>query len=169
MAERFASRRVGVCLLSAALSACADLAPVYERPALSVDAVTGASPVATELGWRDFFAEPRLRSTIGLAPANNRDLRVAALNVQSARAQYRIQGASKLPTLTGGATATRSGGAGFVGNNLSVSANLSAYELDLFGRIKNLNAAALQIFLASDEARRSVQISLVAETASSWL
>ncbi|MDC8786813.1 efflux transporter outer membrane subunit [Roseateles koreensis] len=172
------SRLIWALPFAAALSACADLAPTYVRPEPAVASAkdsgatstrAGAARDAADLGWREFFTEPRLGGTIELALANNRDLRVALLNVQSARAQYRIQDAATGPTMTAGAAATRSGGTGFASNNFSASANLSAYELDLFGRVKNLNAAALQSYLASDEARRSVQISLVAATANAWL
>lgn len=97
--------------------------------------------------------------------ANNRDLRVAALNVQRARAQYRVQDAVSLPQVNAGAGLSRSQ----VGNSATVNLGLSAFELDLFGRVKNLSESALQATFSSAETRRSVQISLVAELANAWL
>lgn len=154
------------------LAGCANLAPPYARPDPAVphadQAAQAAQPAASEaaeLGWRAFFSDPRLRAVVGLALTHNRDLRVAALNVERARAQYRITDAARLPTLNAGASASRSDN----GSSLSASVGLAGFELDLFGRVKNLGEAALQSYLATDESRRSVQISLVAETANAWL
>ena len=153
--------------LSLLLGACAHLAPDYQRPAPAVPAEgQAAARDAAELPWRQFFADERLRRLVGLALANNRDLRVAALSVERARAQYQVQDAgSRLPQLDATAAAGRASG----GSRFSASLGLAAYELDFFGRVRDLNEAALQSFLASTAARRSAQISLVAETANAWL
>jgi multidrug efflux system outer membrane protein len=174
--------------LPAAFSGCS-LMPAYQRPASPVpavypvvggsDAAGAASSAATaaDIAWRDFFADPRLQQLITLALDNNRDLRVAVLNIEQSRAQYRIQDAASLPTVN----ASGSGSAGRTPVDLSptrqagitrqYSATLgfSAYELDLFGRVRSLNAQALQQFLATEEARRSTHISLVAEVANDYL
>lgn len=151
------------------LAGCANLAPPYARPDPAVPhADQAAQPVAgetAELGWRSFFSDPRLRAVVALALAHNRDLRVAALNVERARAQYRISDAARLPSVNLGAGASRTDS----GTSLSASVGLAGFELDLFGRVKNLGEAALQSYLATAESRRSVQISLVAETANAWL
>ena len=150
----------------ALLGGCANFAPSYTRPLPAVPAPgLPAAQQAAELGWREFFSDARLRELIALTLANNRDLRVAALNVQRARVQYRVQDASTLPNLNAGASLSRSQD----GNSASVQLGLAAFELDFFGRIKNLSEAALQQTFASDESRRSVQISLVAEAANAWL
>jgi multidrug efflux system outer membrane protein len=145
------------------------------------------------VGWRDFFTDPRLVSVIETGLANNRDLRVAAANVLQARAQYRVQRADQLPAITanGSATYTNSplgagGGAGGVGGGTGVgagagagatstdfaiySANVgfSSFELDLFGRLRNLSRAAQQQYLASEEAARTARISLIAEIGTAW-
>ena len=114
---------------------------------------------------------------IALALANNRDLRVAALNIEKARAQYRIQRADLFPAVdaTGGQNAPRppgdltSSGEAEVNRSYSATVGFSAYELDFFGRIRSLNDQALETYLGTEEARRSAQISLVAEVANTWL
>ena len=108
---------------------------------------------------------------------NNRDLRVAVLNIAQARAQYRIQDAATLPTLSanGSGTATRTPpslsatGEALTSHQYSATLGVSAYELDLFGRVRNLSAQALEQYLSTEEARRSTQISLVAEVATAYL
>ncbi|CAM3916798.1 AdeC/AdeK/OprM family multidrug efflux complex outer membrane factor [Paracidovorax anthurii] len=166
------------------LAGCANLAPRYERPAPPVPAAYpdagGAAPAgaaAADIDWRQFFADDRLRALIALALDHNRDLRVAVLNIEQARAQYRIQDAQTLPAVnaTGSGSAGRtpaslSGtGAALTTHQYSAGLGISAYELDLFGRVRNLSAQSLEKFLATGQARRSTQISLVAEVASAYL
>jgi outer membrane protein, multidrug efflux system len=156
------------------------LAPRYQRPAAPVPAAAGApapgAADASDLGWRDVFADERLRALVALALENNRDLRVAALNVELTRAQYRIQRASELPALA----ATASGTVQRVPASLSVSGKAVtaesysvggalAFELDLFGRLRSLSGAALEQFLQTEEARRSAHLSLVAAVATQYL
>lgn len=167
--------------LAVVLAGCSTLAPHYERPAAPVPAVfptaSASGQAAADIDWRDFFADTKLRSLIDLALANNRDLRVAVLNIAQARAQYRVQDAATWPTLnaTGSGSASRtpaslSGtGQAVVGHQYSASIGTSAYELDLFGRVRSLNAQALESYLATAEVRRSTHISLVAEVASAYL
>ncbi|WP_445177225.1 efflux transporter outer membrane subunit [Rhizorhapis sp. SPR117] len=170
------------------LSAC-DMAPKYVRPALPVpSALPGENTVVTpnaanpaEMAWRDFFTEPRLRRVIELALVNNRDLRVALANVEQARALYRVQRADLFPTLdvNGGATfqklpagVSTSGTAPSASGRSDIySANIgtSAWEIDLFGRIRNLNKAALEQYFASVENRNAAQTALIAEVATAWL
>lgn len=170
-------------LLTAALllTGCANLAPHYERPAAPVPAAyPAASPngaTVVDLAWSDFFADAKLRSLIELALANNRDLRVAILHIEQARAQYRVQDAQTLPMVNanGSGTASRtpaslSGtGAALTSQQYSANLGVSAYELDLFGRVRNLSAQALEQFLATEQARRTTQMSLVAEVTTAYL
>ena len=173
------------------LAGCASLAPrlpepdpaipiEWPLPATALEAnvavadVSGTTPATAataDIGWRDFFVDPALNELISRALANNRDLRTAALNIERARALYRIQRADLLPTLVVGASATRSGGdgAGTVPQVYSVSLGISAFELDFFGRVRDLSRAALQQYLAQEEVRRSVQLSLIAEVANVYL
>ena len=131
----------------------------------------------TDIPWQEFFVSPHLQKLIGLALANNRDLRVAALNIEKSRAQFRIQRADLFPKVDAGAAATYQRLAeDFSGTGLpvdlhqyTVGLGVSSYELDLFGRVQNLKDQALQQFFATGEARRSVQISLVAEVAANYL
>ena len=159
------------------LCACVDLAPAYRRPDAPVAAAwpdaSVAAPAggrdAADIGWRDVVLDERLRRVIEMALANNRDLRVSVLNVEQARAQYRIQDAASLPSVSAGASFTRSGGGGVASNSVGANVALSGYEIDLFGHVKNANDAALQAWLSSTEGARSARIALVAEVATQWL
>ena len=179
----FPLRTLTVALAAALASACS-LIPDYQRPAAPVPAsfpdaaqAAAATPAADAIAWRDYFADARLREVIALALANNRDLRVAALNIEKARAQYRIQRADLFPAIgaSGSQNAQRlpgdlnSSGEADVTRQYSATIGFAAYELDFFGRIRSLNAQALELYLGTEEARRSAQISLVAEVASAWL
>ncbi|WP_183381294.1 MULTISPECIES: efflux transporter outer membrane subunit [unclassified Herbaspirillum] len=175
--------------LALSLSGCVNLAPTYEQPAApvpgnwsgaalsgNVSGTTNAT-AADSLDWRSFFLDERLRQVIAQALANNRDLRVAALNVQYARAQYRITDANRYPELSASASSTASRtpgslsstGSALVSHDDSVGLGVSAFELDFFGRLKNLSDAALQTYQYQVETRRSTQISLVAQVATAWL
>lgn len=165
------------------LGACATLAPDYQRPAAPVPAAwataAGAddTAAAADIAWREFFADERLRRVVELALEHNRDLRVAALNIELARAQYRIQRADQFPSL--GLTASQNGqrvpgdlnstGESMISRQYGVSVGIVAWELDFFGRVRSLRDAALEQYLASEEALRSARIALVAETATAWL
>lgn len=179
----FPLRTLTVALAATLASACS-LIPNYQRPAAPVPAsfpgatqAAAATPAADTIAWRDYFADARLREVIALALTNNRDLRVAALNIEKARAQYRIQRADLFPAIgaNGSQTAQRlpgdltSGGEAGVTRQYSATIGFAAYELDFFGRIRSLNAQALELYLGTEEARRSAQISLVAEVANAWL
>lgn len=170
---------------AAALGGCS-LMPVYERPALPVPnaypvaaSASGAasSLEAADIGWREFFADERLRRVVALALANNRDLRVAALNIEKARAQYRVQDAALYPGVnaTASQSATRTAdnlrqpGNPEISRQYSANLGISAYELDVFGRVRSLGAQALEQFFATEAARRSTHISLVAEVANAYL
>lgn len=170
--------------LAAALASGCTMIPGYERPAAPVAAgFPNAAPAAAEatpadtIVWRDYFADAQLREAIAMALVNNRDLRVAALNIEKARAQYRIQRADLFPAVgaSGGMNAQRlpedltSSGEAEVNRSYSATIGFSAYEMDFFGRIRSLNAEALETYLGTEEARRSAQISLVAEVANAWL
>jgi multidrug efflux system outer membrane protein len=132
---------------------------------------------AADTGWRDVFGEPRLQALVALALENNRDLRVAALNVEQTRAQYRIQRAGALPSVAASAGSntqrTPAGlsptGRATTGTVYTVGAGVSAFELDLWGRVRNLSQAALQTFFASEEARRAAHLSLVSQVATQYL
>ncbi|WP_211474113.1 efflux transporter outer membrane subunit [Collimonas humicola] len=170
--------------LAILLSACINLAPDYVRPAAPVPAVWSQSSKqgtvqdgADAIAWHRFFMDPRLREVIELTLANNRDLRVAVLNIERARGQYQIQDAARYPALGAAADSSvrrmpASQGASddaAIARSQSVQLGFNAYELDFFGRLKNLSAAALATYQFNVETRRSIQISLVAEVASAWL
>ncbi|NMG77528.1 AdeC/AdeK/OprM family multidrug efflux complex outer membrane factor [Aromatoleum diolicum] len=178
-------RTLTIALAATLAGACTTLIPDYLRPAAPVPAVfpqaasgsDATGPRADAIAWRDYFADARLRELIDLALVNNRDLRIAALNIERARAQYGIQRADLFPSIaaTGGQTAQRlpadlgRDGEATTTRQYSATVGFSAYELDFFGRIRSLNAQALEQYLGTEEARRSAQISLVAEVANAWL
>jgi multidrug efflux system outer membrane protein len=130
---------------------------------------TAAGQAALDIGWRDFFADPKLAELIARALDNNRDLRVAVLNVERARAQYRIQRADRLPSVGANATLMRGGDGPQAAPTYSAGIGIAAFELDLFGRVRNLSQSALQQYFAQEEARRSAQLTLVAEIANTYL
>jgi multidrug efflux system outer membrane protein len=161
------------------LSACT-MAPRYERTALPVPdqfptAVAAQGQSAESLPWRQVFLDPRLQGVIDQALTNNRDLRVAVLNVERARSQYRIQRASLFPAVNGTVAGVRGNTTAVdtAGNPVTTevyTASLGAsWELDLFGRVRSLNQAALQSYFAVAENRKAAQISLISAVASAWL
>ncbi len=160
-----------------ALSGCSFI-PTYERPAAPVaadwpGAVSGSaagSPAAAEIAWSDFVTDARLRELIGLAIQNNRDLRVAVLNIEQVRAQYQIRRADRFPTLNLAATGSRQSSTDdSITNVYTAGLAMSSWELDFFGRVASLKEVALAQYLASEEARKAAQTSLVASVASTWL
>jgi multidrug efflux system outer membrane protein len=182
-------RSSAAALLAATALAGCTMAPTYHRPGLPVaqswptaapaqaNGSQAATPVATELAWKDVFLDPKLQAVIELSLAQNRDLRVAVADIERARAEYRVQRAELLPaigaTLSGDQTRTPAAfsptGQTATIKEYQASVGFSAYELDLFGRIRSLNAAALQSYFATAETRRAVQISLIAEVAGDYL
>lgn len=162
------------------LGGCMSFIPKYERPAAPVapsyapeltpaGSSAGQSPAA-DIEWQRFFADPRLKRLIELSLQNNRDLRVAILNIEQARAAYQIKRADQLPTLGAGASATReAGGNGGLVNVYSVGLQVTSYELDFFGRVRSLSQQALAQYLATEEARKTTQISLIASVATTYI
>jgi len=158
------------------LSACVNLAPAYQRPDAPVAATWPAAAPASagardadDIAWRDFVIDDRLRRVMEMALANSRDLRIAVLDVDNARARYRIQDATRLPGLDASAGLTRSGAHGVASNATSLGVALSGYEIDLFGRVRNTTDAALQSYLGTAEGLRATRITLVAAVATQWL
>ncbi|MGH7023161.1 MAG: efflux transporter outer membrane subunit [Caulobacteraceae bacterium] len=174
------------------LAGCIDLAPKYQRPSNPTPASfpTGpayAPPPAADVapvGWQDFFSDPKLKRVIAEALANNRDLRIAVANIEAARAQYHVQRAALFPTITANASATYgqqpvgvvSGGAPAPGQSgvynerlYSLTAGFSAWQLDFFGKIRNLTKAAREQYFATRQARDEAQLTLVDEVATDYL
>ena len=168
-------------LAVAALMAGCSLAPTYERPPAPVAAdwpaprpaaPASATRPASELPWADFVGDASLRELIRLALVNNRDLRVAVLNIEQARATWQIRRADQFPTVNLGATGAvqpRTDGSGGTTSAYTAGLSFTGWELDLFGRVASLKDAALAQYLASEEARRAVQASLIAAVANTWL
>jgi len=181
--------------LALPLAACT-LEPAYQRPAAPVPSAwpSGAAyapasgsaappapnaPNATsvEVGWREFFVDPQLQELISRALSGNRDLRIAALSVDEARALYRVQRAAQFPQIdvNAGLASTRvspklrAPGQSAQINSYTAGIGFTSYELDFFGRVRSLKHAALEEFMATEDARRSAQITLVAEVADAYL
>lgn len=186
------SRATAALALTSALAGC-NLAPKYHQPIAPVsatypEAVRGTR-TAAEIGWREFFADEQLKAYIAAALANNRDLAQAVARVAQARAQYRIQDAQRLPALdaTAGASRTRVPlnslgfgnaipGAGnadnptsITYNQFSLGARVSSFELDFWGRVRNLAEAQRRQYLATVEAERAFRLSLVGQVAATYL
>ncbi|QJC57131.1 Outer membrane protein OprM [Polaromonas vacuolata] len=177
--------------LSAVTALCAALAlagcsmiPVYNRPAapVAVDwpvlpantSATGelSAVPAADLEWQDFFSDPKLKQLITTALNNNRDLRVAVLNIESARAQFQIRSADQLPSVNASVSGLRQpniNGNGSISSSYTAGLAVTAYELDFFGRVASLKEAALAQFLATQEGRKTIQISLIASVANTYL
>ncbi|WP_321866873.1 efflux transporter outer membrane subunit [Paraburkholderia tropica] len=183
-------------LCAVALSACS-LDPAYQRPAAPVDAAwpTGAAyetvgassassasapatssatspaaaPFAADVGWRDYFKDPRLQKLIALALDNNRDLRVAALLVAEYEAQYRITRAALAPTIDAGGSITNTRTDGAISHSNTASVGTTSWEIDFFGRLRSLKRQALENYLSSEASRTSTQLTLVADVATDFL
>jgi outer membrane protein, multidrug efflux system len=164
------------------------MAPKYIRPEAPVPtdwptgpayedslAVQGA-PMAADLNWREFFSDPRLRKIIETALNNNLDLRAAALNVERARAIYGIRRVELLPTVNGSATYYKARIPVDISGRedtptleqFEVNLGITSWEIDFFGRIRSLKDKALEEYLASEQARRSIQILLISEVAGTY-
>ncbi|MDE1179840.1 efflux transporter outer membrane subunit [Paraburkholderia sp.] len=183
-----------IVLAVAALASGCTLAPKYQRPDAPVTAsfpkggVYETQPAsgeaarsakgraATDIGWDEFFADPRLKRVIELALHNNRDLRVSVLNVAEARAQYRVQRAELMPTLSATGTGTRTRtpadlsyvGRSTVGSDYQVAGSAS-WELDFFGKVQSLSQKALDTYLSTAQARKAAEIALVSQVADQYL
>ncbi|WP_423205691.1 efflux transporter outer membrane subunit [Pseudomonas kribbensis] len=169
-------------LVIALLLGGCSLAPTYERPVAPVaehwagETTKQGSPI-NQLAWQTFIVDPELRRLVVIALDNNRSLRQTLLDIEQARAQYRIQRADRVPGLNAGASGNRqrlpadlaSNGQAGVASSYQVGVSLPEYELDLFGRVKSLTDSALQEYLATEEAARAAQIALIAEVSQAYL
>ncbi len=173
---------------SALLAGCS-MAPDYERPpapipvdfpegdAYTLDDAVSDAPAAGHLPWQDFYTDEKLRAVVALTLENNRDLRVATLNVQRMRDMYNIERSRLLPTVNAGASAQRARTPGDLSysatpataSQYSVDMGFASWELDLFGRIRSMSDAALQEYFASAQASRSVQTMLISQVATTYL
>jgi len=173
-------------LIGLALLGGCNMAPAYVRPVPPVPASFPAPPTAsgeaaTAVGWQRFFGDPQLKADIGAALANNRDLAAATARIEQARAQFRIQQAAQLPQVDSSAGATRTraplGSLGFgdslgngsiTYNQYSVRVATSSFELDFWGRLRNLSESARRSYLATVEAQRAFRLSLISDVAATY-
>ncbi|WP_390901748.1 efflux transporter outer membrane subunit [Sphingomonas alpina] len=176
-------------LAGVSLSACTSMAPKYARPEAPVPAswpagdayLKQSEATLPSVSYRDIFRDDRLRRIIEQALINNRDLRVAAANIVAARAQYRIQRADLLPQVDASASVTRAdsgtgrtntGGSAVSGGartNYSTDLGITAFEIDLFGRVRSLTDAAQNRYFATEAAARATRLTLVGDIANAWL
>ena len=179
-------RRLALLAIAASLAGCT-LEPTYVRPAPATPAtwpVGAAYPPASDaplpsLSYRDIFRDPHLQTVIASALANNQDLQAALANVGIARAQYRVQRAQLLPTidatLSGEESQSHTQAAGIttsrrqIDRSFNADVGFSAFELDLFGRLRSLSHAAQEQYLASEAAERTARLTIIAEVASAYL
>lgn len=170
-------------ILALALSGCS-FAPRYEQPVPPVaqtfptySAPPAAAVKATQIGWRDFFNDPRLEIVIATALANNRDLAVSVAQVEQARAQYRIARSAQLPNLGLEATGSRvrqpgeltASGLPVTAETYDLDLGAAAFELDFWGRVRNLSAAARYRYLAGVEGQRAFRLSLIRQVAIAYM
>lgn len=183
------TREAFVISLAVILLAGCTMMPEYSRPAPPVPAgwptgpayagaqeIQAAAPAA-DIGWRDFYTDAHMQKVIVAALANNRDLRIAALNIERARGLYRIQRAALFPTVSafGDMSAERVPsdlsmiGRSEIVRQYDLGVGVSAWELDFFGRIRSLKESAMQQYLTTEQALRSLQISLMAQVAYAYM
>lgn len=178
-------RKAYLLAATALLGGC-QLAPPHERPApptasgypaaYAGDATLGVR--ATDIGWRDFFADPRLDQLVATALQRNHDLAVSVAQIEEARGLYRIQDAERLPQLGATADATRSrvpggdlgvpGAGPITANRFSVGVGVTGFELDFWGRVRNLSEAARSEYLATVQAERAFRLTLIRDVASTY-
>lgn len=171
------------------LAGCTTMAPKYSQPAAPVPVAWPEGPAykstatqqaqkpLADIPWQEYYVDPQLRKLIAVALENNRDLRVAALNIERSRAQYQIRRSDLFPKIDATASGNfqripadlSSSGKATTVEQYNVGLGVSSYELDLFGRVRSLKDQALEQYLATEQARRSVQISLVSQVAVSYL
>jgi len=185
-ARRVSGARAVVAFAGMYLAGCASLAPPDSTPSAPVaDAypADASEPVgadalpAAALAWRDYFVDPELRGLIELALRNNRDLRMATLRVEEARAGYRIQRAAQLPAFGVEGQAARSrvpgdlnaSGRSLVAGDYEVALGLAAWELDFWGRVRSLKTAALETFFATEAAQQAATVNLIAAVADGYV
>ena len=176
--------------LALVLAGCS-MAPKYERPeapiasdwpqlrlsrTLSGTPGSASSAVQTmaaaDIEWQNFFSDPKLRQLIEAALRNNRDLRIAVLNIEQARAQFQIRRADQFPTIGAAVTGSRqpaASGNGGITSVYTAGLAMTSYELDFFGRVASLKDAALAQYLATEEGRKTTQIGLIASVANTYL
>jgi multidrug efflux system outer membrane protein len=179
-------KRVAVALL-VAVAGCGRLAPRHVRPQLPTppeymsasDSDAAAGTPATEIGWREFFRDPRLDALIAAALQHNRNLAISVAQIEEARGLYRIQNADRIPSVDANASATRSrtsalatgvpNAQSVTGNRYAVGVAVPAFELDFWGRVRNLSEAARSRYLATVQAQRAFRLSLIQDVASAYL
>ena len=161
-------------------SAGCSLIPAFERPVAPVPSAfseahsarpSGTSQrVAADVAWQDFFQDARLKRLISLALQNNRDLRVAVLNIEQTRALLQAKRADEVPSVNAGITGSRLPNAsGTISSTYTTGLSVTAYEVDLFGRVRALSQAALAQLLATEEAGKTVHMALIASVANAYL
>ncbi|MDD2733754.1 MAG: efflux transporter outer membrane subunit [Desulfuromonadaceae bacterium] len=179
---------IPLCLLLGtllSLTGCATMAPKYEQPAAPVPAVWSGSNstpaegqhTVADIPWQEFFVDKQLAALIEQALKNNRDLRVAALNIERLQALYQIRRSDLMPKIEASASANfqripeglSSSRRAVTTEQYNVGLGLISYELDLFGRVRSLKDQALEQYLATEQAQRSVQITLVSQVATAYL
>lgn len=163
--------------LSTLLAAGCSFIPQFDQPNAPVPGLypttteSSASTAAADIPWEQFFTDQRLQQLITLGLENNRDLRIAVLNIEQARAQYQIQRSAEFPELGiagTGSRAANSQSGGYV-NTYMVGLSMPSWEIDFWGRIRSLKEQSLARYLATEEGRKSAQISLIASIAHTWL
>ncbi|ADD67035.1 RND efflux system, outer membrane lipoprotein, NodT family [Denitrovibrio acetiphilus DSM 12809] len=179
------NKLITAALLCIAVASCS-MMPEYNRPDVQLNkswskdgkyALNSEEENPASIGWEDYFESSVLKRIISRTLKNNFDMRLAVLNIDAAKAAYRIQKSELLPTVSAKGAASResvpadlsSTGNSVTSSTFSANLGVTAYELDFFGRVRSLNQKALEAYFATQEAKTSTQIALIAETASAYL
>ncbi len=182
MTTTMMTKHLSVLTAALVLAGCS-MAPQYERPAsplagdwpalgLATASAEQTGQAASALEWQSFFSDPQLRKLIEVSLANNRDLRIAVLTIEQTRAQFQISRANQFPSIGAAATGLRqpnTNGNGTITSAYTAGLAMTSYEIDFFGRVASLKDAALSLYLASEEGRKTAQISLIAAVANGYL
>ncbi len=175
---KLALKRTQLMTFVCILSGCSSMAPDYQQPESPVPDYfnqtmqkkeTSSNTEYKQQPWRNVLRDSRLQQVVSLALNNNRDLRIALLDIDKARAEYLIEDSARYPAITANAQYSNSENGSTISRASTASVGISSWELDLFGRLKSLNDEALNTWLATAETQRSTRMTLVAEVTSDWL
>lgn len=168
-------RSLSLVLVPFLIGGCVSLAPEYARPSAPIPTTwemggTQSSQSVKALEWQAFIRNEQLSRVVALSLEQSRNLRKAVANIEAARATYRIQKSSELPTIEAGATGSKArSSSSAISQSSSATLGVSSYELDFFGKARNLTAAEFETYKGVEEAEKAVRIALIAETANAWL
>lgn len=121
-----------------------------------------------ELRWDYYVINPKMKNVISISLENNKDLRIALANIEAAKAQYGITKSDRLPTINAGISGSKGRTANGISESYQADFGISSFEIDLFGRVQSLSTSALESFLATQEAKRTTELTIISETSKAY-